>query len=281
MGRLVPGWGGAWTGPRGREGGNEWGRLAGHQDQGDPAYLGVVPGPWPRPGLSGSRRDKQEPLSGKGGQVGAWVRAPRAVSALPPADLRQSRSGWGEGRGPAGGTRRGSQPLMGPLARRGNGGGLRMWRRAGPLCSAALGTPALQVEGGLGHTHRHPGFQGPRQVPCASCSQRGRRSDVRSGSPWQGAMEAPTFRVPCSAWHPDSPVLVGPTLVSKHLRVGKGLRPLPAPSSPPRKAAQAQLRGRRQRGGCRGEGHRGGMWEAGRGDSRGLQGCQEVFCAGH
>lgn len=54
-------------------------------------------------------------------------------------------------------------------------------------------------------------------------------------------------------------------------RGGKGSVVSPCPSSPPRKAAQAQLRGQRQRGGCRGEGHRGGMWEAGRGNSRGQQ----------
>lgn len=56
-------------------------------------------GPWPRASLSALRCDKQEPLSGKGGQVGAWVSAPRAVSALPSTNLRQSHSDWGDGRG--------------------------------------------------------------------------------------------------------------------------------------------------------------------------------------
>lgn len=48
------------------------------------------PGPWSRASLSAPGHNEQESLSGKGGQAGAWVRVPRAVSALPPADLRQS-----------------------------------------------------------------------------------------------------------------------------------------------------------------------------------------------
>lgn len=55
-------------------------RLVWYQNQGDPAYRGVVPWTLARAGLSGPRRVKQEPLLGKGGgQVGVWVRAPRAV----------------------------------------------------------------------------------------------------------------------------------------------------------------------------------------------------------
>lgn len=157
-------------------------------------------------------------------------RSSKGSDALPPADLRQSHSGWAGRRGPAGGTR---PPLdsAGQPAAYGASGQERERGQAEDVEKgwAALETPALQVEAGFGCPQQHPGFQGPRQVPCASCSQRGRKRVTCARQPLAGAMVGPTFSAPCSAGHPDSPLPVGPTLVPKHLGVGKGQWSLPAP----------------------------------------------------
>lgn len=154
----------------------------------------------------------------------------KGSDALLPADLRQSHSGWAGWQGPAGGTR---PPLdsAGQPAAYGASGQEREQRQAEGVEKgwAALETPALQVDAGFWCPQQHPGFQGPRQVPCASCSQRGRKRVTCARQPLAGALVGPTFSAPCSAGHPDSPVPVGPTLVPKHLGVGKGRWSLPAP----------------------------------------------------
>lgn len=62
---------------------------------------------------------------------------------------------------------------------------------------------------------------------------------------------------------------------------GEGSEGPPCPLISSQESAQAQVQGWRQRGWGLGEGHGGGMWKAGRGNSRGQQGCQEVLWASH
>lgn len=94
-----------------------------------------------------------------------------------------------------------SSSIRGLWPGEGNGDRVRTWRsRAGLPFSAALGTPALQVGGGLWHTRGHPGFQGPRQGgPSFLLSEGKQVSDVWAGSPWRGGTVVPMFGAQCSA----------------------------------------------------------------------------------
>lgn len=153
-------------------------------------------GPWPRAGLPALRNDKQEPLSGKGGEVAAWVRAPRAVRALPPANLRQSHSDWGDGRARLSwqecswrdqattGLNWASSSIWGLRRGVGNGNKGGMMRRRGGATtpSVALGTPAPQVRVGFG---THVGTQDsrvPDKVPCCFLLSAGEKGERRVGS---------------------------------------------------------------------------------------------------
>lgn len=165
--------------------------MAWHQRQGDPAYLGAVPRTLAQGCLSVLRPDKQEVLPGKGGQGGARLRAPRAVSALPPANVRQSHSDWGDGCGwqrwqecswPAGGTRppldsAGHQVAYGASGKEGGRGiGWVMRRGDGLRFPLSLrGYPPLKWGVGFGTSIGTwiPGCQ--TRCHIASCSQRKKR----------------------------------------------------------------------------------------------------------
>lgn len=183
----------------------------------------LSPAPWPRAGLSVLRRDMREPLSGKGGQVGAWVRAPRAVTALPPANIRQPHAGWGGGQGPA------DQAIVDPARHPAaevagsEDGGWDVERGWAATLTAAPGTPSPHVGGGLWHTCQHPDSGVPPKVPCCFLLPEGKKVNGvwaprahkklyppgEAGQPPRGGIVVRVSRAQCPAWHLDSPVLTG------------------------------------------------------------------------
>lgn len=178
---------------------------------------------------------------------------------------------------------------MGPPARSGGWkqGGVMRRGDGAAIPPAAPGTPAPQAEGGLWHTHWHPGFQGPGKGAMSLPAHRGKgerrvgskrpvRGSARvvrqagpqgrhGGARVQGTARSPAagFSCPCR-FHPDAQGLRGGN--------GSEIPPYPLPSS--QGSSSGPARGGRWRGWCPGQVHLGGTWEAGSGRSCGQQGCK-------
>lgn len=126
----------------------------------------------------------------------------------------------------------------------------------------------LPSEGKLGEDVRAP--RGPERVSTKLVRQAGRQAGRPPGGrgarwcPCPGHSAQLGLWTPRSVWSPR-----GCPRVSGWESACGPLCPLPLP----REAAHAWPQGRWWRGWCLGQGHRGGMWEAGRGSSHGQQGC--------